>query len=114
MVDCLFCKIANGDIPAKIFYQDAKVLAFDDIHPQAPHHKLIIPLKHIATLNDITTADSALLGHMMQTATQLAHELNIHTVGYRLVMNCNADAGQTVFHLHLHLLGGRQMTWPPG
>lgn len=113
-MDCLFCKIAAGQIPAKIIYRDDQVIAFDDINPQAPHHKLIIPLKHIPTINDLAVEDNALIGHMLQTAKKLAKEFGIHEEGYRVVMNCNSGAGQTVFHIHAHLLGGRQMTWPPG
>src|SRR5687768_223658 len=114
MDECLFCKIANGQIPAKLVYQDQQVVAFDDLHPQAPHHKLIIPRKHISTLNDIQTVDYELLGHMMHTAKTLAKELKIEEQGYRLIMNCNAGAGQTIFHIHFHLLGGRNLNWPPG
>jgi histidine triad (HIT) family protein len=113
-MDCLFCKVANGQIPAKVIYRDDLVVAFDDINPQAPQHKLIIPQKHISTLNELQTEDNALIGHMAQTAKMLAKQLNIADDGYRVVMNCNAGAGQTVFHIHMHLLGGRQMTWPPG
>lgn len=113
-MDCLFCKIAGGEIPAKIIYRDDKVLAFDDINPQAPQHKLIIPLQHIATLNEVEEANHDVIGHMVTTAKKLAQELGIADQGYRLVMNCNRGAGQTVFHIHAHLLGGRQMTWPPG
>ena len=113
-MDCLFCKIVNGTIPATLVYQDALVVAFDDINPQAPHHKLIIPHKHIASLNALQEEDNALISHMIHTAKKLAKELDIADEGYRIVVNCNAGAGQTVFHLHLHLLGGRQMTWPPG
>lgn len=113
-MDCLFCKIVNKEIPAKIIYEDDQVLAFDDIHPQAPHHKIIIPRKHIANLNDVTEDDGKLIGHMVQSATKLANELGIAEDGYRLVMNCNNQGGQTVFHIHLHLIGGRSMTWPPG
>lgn len=113
-MDCLFCKIIRGEMPAKIIYQDDYVIALDDINPQAPQHKLIIPNKHIATPNDIHTEDNALIGHMIQTAKMLAKKLNIAEDGYRLVLNCNEGAGQTVFHIHLHLLGGRQMHWPPG
>lgn len=113
-MDCLFCKIAAGQIPAKVVYQDDQLLAFEDISPRAPHHLLIIPQKHIATLNDIHDEDCELLGRMVQTASQLAKQLNIHEDGYRIVSNCNAGAGQTVFHIHLHLLGGRSLTWPPG
>jgi histidine triad (HIT) family protein len=114
MQDCLFCKIASGAIPANIIHQDDQVVAFDDIGPRAPHHKIIIPRKHIATLNDLGSDDTLLIGQMMKTATTLAKDLNIAEQGYRLVMNCNPGGGQTVYHIHLHLLGGRQMTWPPG
>jgi histidine triad (HIT) family protein len=113
-MDCLFCKIANGAIPANIIYRDDLVVAFDDISPQAPHHKLIIPQKHIATLNDLHGDDSDIVGHMVQTGAMLAKQLNVANEGYRVVFNCNAGAGQTVFHIHAHLLGGRQLTWPPG
>jgi histidine triad (HIT) family protein len=114
MPDCLFCKIASGEIPAKIIHQDEFVVAFEDINPQAPHHKIIIPRKHIATLNDLKEEDANLVGKMMLSATSLAKSLNIADPGYRVLMNCNAGGGQTVFHIHMHLLGGRQMTWPPG
>jgi histidine triad (HIT) family protein len=114
LMDCLFCKIINGSIPATIVYRDDLVIALDDINPQAPTHKLIIPHKHIATLNDVSEEDNELISHMLQTARKLAKKLDIAEDGYRLVMNCNAGAGQTVFHIHLHLLGGRPMRWPPG
>lgn len=114
MTDCLFCKIVAGDIPAHIIYQDDQVIAFDDIHPRAPQHKLIIPRKHIATLNDLLPEDAGVAGHLLFTAQQLAKELGIADAGYRVVMNCNAEAGQLVYHIHLHLLGGRSLTWPPG
>ena len=113
-MDCLFCKIAEGSIPAKIIYRDDQVFAFDDINPQAPQHKLIVPFKHIPTINDLSPDDNALIGHIFQTAKKLAKDLNIADEGYRLLMNCNAGAGQTVFHIHAHLLGGRLMMWPPG
>lgn len=113
-MDCLFCNIVQGKVPATVSYRDDLVIAFPDIHPQAPHHQLIIPQQHIATLNDIHADDKGLMGHMVQTAMLLAKKLNIAEAGYRLVMNCNAGAGQTVFHIHLHLLGGRRLTWPPG
>lgn len=113
-MDCIFCKIAQKEIPATILYQDEQVIAFEDLHPRAPIHKLIIPRKHIATLNDLTKEDENLGGHMLYTAQQLAKQLNIAEDGYRVVMNCNKDAGQVVFHIHLHLLGGRSMNWPPG
>lgn len=113
-MDCLFCKIAQGTVPAEIVYQDDQVVAFNDINPHAPQHKLIISRKHIATLNDLSADDTLLVGHMVQTARLLAKNNNIAEEGYRLVINCNSGAGQTVFHLHLHLLGGRRLTWPPG
>lgn len=113
-MDCLFCKIATGAVPAEIVYQDDQVVAFNDINPHAPHHKLIISRKHIATLNEVDESDTVLLGHMIQTAKKLANDNNIAEEGYRLVMNCNPGAGQTVFHIHLHLLGGRRLIWPPG
>jgi histidine triad (HIT) family protein len=113
-MDCLFCKISAGEIPANVVYQDEKVVVFDDINPAAPHHKLIIPRKHLSTLNDITTEDHELIGHMAHTAQKIAKTLEIDEEGYRIVMNCNAGAGQTVFHIHMHLLGGRRLTWPPG
>lgn len=113
-MSCLFCKIVNGEISTNIIYQDDHVLAFDDLNPQASVHKLIIPRKHIATLNDLQPGDQPLLGAMMLAAKHLAQELNLADNGYRLVMNCNAHGGQTVFHIHLHLLGGRPFNWPPG
>lgn len=113
-MDCLFCKIINGDIPATIVYEDDLVIAFDDINPRAPIHKLIIPKEHIATLNDIAPEDQELVGHMLYVAKQIAAECEIADTGYRTVFNCNSDAGQDVFHIHLHLLGGRKMKWPPG
>lgn len=113
-MDCLFCKIAQGTVPAEIVYQDDQVVAFNDINPHAPQHKLIISRKHIATLNDLSAEDTSLVGHMVQTAKLLAKNNKIAEEGYRLVINCNPGAGQTVFHLHLHLLGGRRLTWPPG
>lgn len=114
MPDCLFCKIASGEIPANIIYKDDLIVAFDDINPQAPHHKIIIPQKHIATLNDLHGEDGDLIGYIVQSAAMLAKQLNIAQEGYRLVLNCNPGAGQSVFHLHLHLLGGRRLSWPPG
>ena len=114
MNDCFFCKIINGDIPSNILYKTDSVLAFKDIDPQAPHHILIIPKKHIPTLNDLNPANNNIIGDMFIAAKKLAMDLGISESGYRVVMNCNADAGQAVFHIHLHLLGGRQMTWPPG
>lgn len=113
-MDCLFCKIASNEIPAKIAYQDDQVVAFHDINPQAPHHVLIIPRKHIANINELEEADNALIGTMTQIAKKLAKEMGMADSGYRLVMNCNAGAGQTVFHIHMHVLGGRTLRWPPG
>lgn len=114
MSDCLFCKIAGGHIPAKLIHEDDKCLGFLDINPQAPTHALFIPRKHVATSNDLTVEDEALVGHLVLSAAKVAREKNLADAGYRLVMNCNRDAGQTVFHLHLHLLAGRVMQWPPG
>jgi histidine triad (HIT) family protein len=112
--DCLFCKIINKDIPARLAFESDRLLAFDDINPQAPVHKLIIPKQHIATINDLTATEQNLIGELFLTAKQLAAEAGIAENGYRTVLNCNADGGQAVYHIHLHLLGGRQMTWPPG
>jgi len=113
-MDCLFCQIANKTLDSDIIYEDKDIVAFSDITPKAPSHKLIIPRKHIATINDLTTDDTLLVGKMVQTARQLAHDLDIADTGYRLVFNVNRGAGQAVFHIHLHLLGGRTLTWPPG
>lgn len=113
-MDCLFCKIIKKEIPAEIIYEDDQVIAFNDINPQAPHHLLIIPRKHIPTLNDLTPDDTAVTGHIIQTAKYLAKQLNIAKQGYRFLFNCNRGAGQTVFHIHGHLLGGRPLLWPPG
>lgn len=113
-MDCIFCKVIKGEIPAKVVYRDDSVIAIEDINPQAPHHLLILPQKHIATLNDLNEEDNELIGHMVQTAKKLAKELGLADDGYRLVMNCNQGAGQTVFHIHLHLMGGRMFRWPPG
>lgn len=113
-MDCLFCKIIDKEIKANIVYEDKEVIAFDDLNPQAPIHKLIIPRKHISTLNDIKEEDKNIIGHLFYTAKLLAKKLNISENGFRTVINCNKDAGQAVFHIHLHLLGGRKMLWPPG
>ncbi|HUD71992.1 MAG TPA: histidine triad nucleotide-binding protein [Dongiaceae bacterium] len=114
MSDCLFCRIARKEIPARIAYEDDQVLAFEDIGPQAPTHTLVIPKRHIATLNDVGADDEPLLGHMVQVAARLARDKGLAASGFRLVANCMEGAGQSVFHLHLHLLGGRRFTWPPG
>lgn len=113
-MDCLFCKLVNGDIPAKILYQDDDVIAFEDIAPKAPTHFLVIPKRHISTLNDLTAEDAALVGKLPITAAKIAKDLGIAEDGYRVVMNCNEQGGQTVYHIHMHVLGGRAMTWPPG
>ncbi|MFY1824912.1 histidine triad nucleotide-binding protein [Myxococcus fulvus] len=114
MSDCLFCKIRDGLIPAKVVYKDDVCLAFEDINPQAPTHVLFIPRKHIPTVNDIAEGDEATVGHLFTAAAKLAKELGHDAQGYRVVMNTNSHAGQTVFHIHLHLLAGRLLTWPPG
>lgn len=114
MSNCLFCRIAAGEIPAKIVYQDEDVVAFHDINPQAPLHVLVIPRKHIATINDLEADDAALVGKLFLTAKRIAAEAGYAASGYRVAMNCGADAGQTVFHIHLHLLAGRALGWPPG
>jgi histidine triad (HIT) family protein len=113
MDDCLFCRIGRHEIPAKCVYEDPDIFAFEDIHPQAPTHILICPRKHIVTLNDAAEEDAALLGRMQLVAAQLAAERKI-TDGYRTIVNNGRGAGQSVFHLHLHLLGGRPFRWPPG
>lgn len=114
MSDCLFCKIIAGQIPAKLVHQDELTIGFQDIAPQAPTHVLFVPRRHVATLNDATVEDRELLGHLMLVASKYAREKGLTEAGYRQVINCNRDGGQTVFHVHLHLLGGRPMTWPPG
>lgn len=113
-MDCIFCKILEKKIPAKIIYEDDLVIAFEDVNPQAPVHALIIPRKHISTNLDITEKDNALTGRMFQAANKIAVDKGIAERGFRLVMNCNPESGQTVFHVHLHILGGRHMHWPPG
>ena len=112
--ECLFCKIIAGEIPASIIYEDSQLVVFNDIDPQAPHHVLIVPKKHIATTLDLTDEDNDLIGHIYQIAGKMAHNLGFADDGFRVVNNCNAAGGQTVWHLHFHLLGGRSMTWPPG
>jgi histidine triad (HIT) family protein len=114
VADCLFCKIVAGQIPGSIVFQNEHVVAFRDITPRAPTHVLIVPRRHIATLNDLTPEDDALVGEVVRAAAAVAKEQGLADRGYRTVFNCNAEAGQTVFHIHLHLLGGRPMTWPPG
>lgn len=112
--DCIFCKIIRKEIPAKIVFEDNKILAFEDIKPQAPVHILIIPKFHIEKTADLTEANIHMIGELVLTAKKLAKERGVEEAGYRIVLNCNKDAGQEVFHLHMHLLGGRKFTWPPG
>ena len=114
MTDCVFCKIIAGQIPGSLVYEDQDVAAFRDINPQAPLHVLIVPRRHIATLNDLTQADDAVVGSMFRAAAALAKRHGYADRGYRTVFNTNREAGQTVFHIHLHLLGGRALGWPPG
>lgn len=114
VIDCLFCRIVRKEIPATVVFEDGEILAFRDIRPQAPVHLLVIPKKHIETLNDADSEDEALLGRMMLVAKELAGKEGMADNGYRLVMNINKAGGQEVWHIHLHVLGGRQMTWPPG
>ncbi|NOZ75067.1 MAG: histidine triad nucleotide-binding protein [FCB group bacterium] len=114
MEKCLFCEIAKGNIPATIEYEDENVIAFRDINPQAPIHILIIPRDHIPTVNDLTPDHQAIIAAMFQAVQKLTRDNKIDHTGYRTVFNCNRDGGQDVYHLHLHVLGGRKMTWPPG
>jgi histidine triad (HIT) family protein len=114
MTDCVFCKIVAGEIPTAAVYDDDQVLAFRDIQPEAPVHIIIIPKRHIATLNDLTPADAELIGRMHLAARQVALDLGVANSGYRTLINCNRDAGQYVFHVHMHLLAGRNLGWPPG
>ncbi len=114
MADCLFCGIVEGRIKANLVYQDERVVAFKDINPKAPVHILIIPRKHLPGVLDIEPSDGALIGEIFQVAGRLAREHGIAEPGFRIVVNSGSDAGQSVFHLHYHLLGGRQMSWPPG
>jgi len=114
MSSCLFCRIIAGEIPAAIVHRDDTLVAFKDINPQAPLHLLLVPRKHVATLNDLSADDDALIGSMCRLAAALAKAHGYHEQGYRTVFNTNREAGQTVFHIHLHLLAGRGLTWPPG
>ncbi len=114
MPDCLFCKIIAREIPASIVYEDDHLIAFNDINPQGPTHVLVVPKRHIATLNDLSPADDGIVGEMVRRAAAIAGERGISADGFRTVFNTNRDAGQTVFHIHLHLIGGRGLTWPPG
>ncbi len=112
--DCIFCQLAEGTIPSDKVYEDDHTLAFRDLHPQAPTHVLLIPKEHLDSLNDASQSDQALLGHMLRLAPKIANQLGIAESGFRTVINTGAEGGQTVAHLHIHLLGGRPMTWPPG
>jgi histidine triad (HIT) family protein len=114
MSDCLFCKIIAREIPGTIVYEDDRIVAFNDINPQAPTHVLVVPRKHVATLNELTAVDDQLIGEMVRRAAAIARERGLSSGGYRTVFNTNREAGQTVFHVHLHLLGGRSFNWPPG
>jgi histidine triad (HIT) family protein len=114
MTDCIFCKIAAGEIETDFVYEDDQVVAFRDLDPQAPTHVLVIPRTHIATTNDLTAESAGLVGRMTLAAKQIAERDGIAERGYRMVLNCNPEAGQSVFHIHLHVLGGRPMGWPPG
>ena len=113
-MDCLFCRILAGEIPAEVIYQDERSIAFRDINPQAPTHVLVIPRDHIEALDEATQKDEALLGHLLRVAARVANEEGLSESGYRTVVNTGAGAGQSVFHLHLHVIGGRALSWPPG
>jgi histidine triad (HIT) family protein len=113
-MSCLFCRILAGEIPGKFLHQDDRLVVLQDINPQAPLHVLVIPRKHVATLNDMSQEDDGLIGEMLRRAAVVAREHGVADSGYRAVFNCNREAGQTVFHIHLHVLGGRPMAWPPG
>jgi histidine triad (HIT) family protein len=114
MEDCIFCKIINKEIPASVIFEDDEMIAFNDINPQAPIHILLIPREHFASLNDIPEEKKNILSHLLLKARQIAQEKGIAEKGYRIVLNTERDSGQEVFHIHLHLLGGRRMHWPPG
>ena len=114
MNDCLFCKIEQDEIPSERIYEDDQLFAIKDINPQAPTHLLIIPRKHFASILDVKTTDQALIGSIFEVAKKLAYELGLTQSGFRIVLNCGSDGGQTIFHIHFHLLGGRTMGWPPG
>ena len=114
MADCLFCRIIAGEIPASVIYEDDRIVAFNDINPQAPLHALVIPRRHIASLNDLSPQDDGLVGELVRRAAIIAKDRGYADRGFRTVFNTNAEAVQTVFHIHLHVLGGRRFTWPPG
>jgi histidine triad (HIT) family protein len=113
-VSCLFCEIVAGRVPAKMAYKDDEIVAFHDTNPQGPTHVLVVPRRHITSLVDVTPADDALLGSLVRRARDLAVEHGLDERGFRLVFNCGEDAGYSVYHIHLHLVGGRRMGWPPG
>lgn len=113
-MDCLFCRVVSGEIPAKKVFENERLIAFHDIAPAAPMHVLVVPREHIATVNDVEPRHDALIGEMLRTAAAVAGERGYGARGYRTVFNCEADAGQSVFHIHLHVLGGRPLAWPPG
>jgi len=112
--DCEFCQIVSGDRNAEILYQDEKVIAFKDVHPKAPWHILVIPRDHVESLNDAAPKDESLLGHLLRIASKVANHVSIAEEGYRVVINTGPSAGQSIFHLHFHVLGGRPIGWPPG
>jgi histidine triad (HIT) family protein len=114
MFGCIFCQVAAGERPAKVLYEDEQCVAIQDLYPKAPIHILVIPRKHITSLNDDLQGQEPLLGHLLATAARVAREKGIDQTGFRTVINTNADGGQTIFHLHLHIMGGRAMRWPPG
>lgn len=114
MSDCLFCRIAAGTIPSKIVYQDDQTMAFEDVNPQAPVHVLVIPRRHVKSVGELESTDAVLIGHLILACVRVAQEKGIANSGYRIVTNIGAHGGQTVCHLHFHVLGGRPMTWPPG
>jgi histidine triad (HIT) family protein len=114
MTNCLFCRIVNREIPASIVFEDERLIAFNDINPQASTHVLVVPKRHIPTLNDLQPGDDAIVGEMVRRAASIASERGIATGGYRTLFNTNREAGQTVFHIHLHLIGGTTLAWPPG
>lgn len=114
MKDCIFCKIAKKEMPSSIVYEDDDLIAFNDINPQAPIHVVVIPKKHIERISDLNLEDAGLTARAILAANKIAEKMRVADSGYRLVINCNKDAGQAVFHIHIHLLGGRRMNWPPG
>lgn len=114
MTTCLFCRIIERAVPSKIIYEDDQALAFEDINPQAPIHALVIPKRHVESIQEVRSTETSLLGHLLLTCTRIAQEKGIAASGYRIVTNTGRDAGQSIFHLHFHVLGGRPMAWPPG